>query len=726
MAPRRQTSVSELIDLDCPFTMRTYLTNAPTTADNIPVISFSSSSSTNRTPVLRPGMRSAKKSGTAIPFPKGSREESLFLDALVYCRPFTGIDADSPGNWARVVEYLQDQDRTDRPSAPLFANISFTICRLAWERLYEENGRLSSRVFLSNDATISAKERYKRIRWLVQLRQDDARVKAVLLQQQHRQEQQRQQLLRQEQSPLMVVIDNPDLPKSWTRRTRSGNSVEVMELRPATASQSQTSTAASALNGSSKFVETNPKEPLRPQENITSPATADKPSSSPSTTNVPPMRSAKTTRSTSIFYPVDPSDARLLMDALASCRPFHDLEAGWVRLVEYIQEQEKTAGSTTLPHGSVTLAECRLAWEQLYQAQVKLGPRGFAIAETAASIRERSGLMHWLVQLKQDRRAACAQQQQQQQQHQQLGHENNKLLVEEDDPVSSTNLDKISSSLGNGALPSNCFSLESLDATMKAYMDPKGSKLEEVTKERDERAEVATFLRKQLQQMATQQQAFAAERRSWEVKLAEERNSWEEILVAERRKSAEQKKLADKQQQAFDAERKIRDEKLAAERSNWVQVTEGAEVAKQMWVEYKDKADMANRKHSQDLETEKRKRMAEKELMRATIRNLQLELNKAKRAAAAPPPPPPERTTAAQQCDHVQQLKDSQALVDQYQRQTHTLKQDNEDLSQKVKELEQLSKEYLGIIKMQASTMNATVHTRANKRRRTDSMSPQL
>ncbi|KAG0294511.1 hypothetical protein BGZ97_005072 [Linnemannia gamsii] len=96
-------------------------------------------------------------------------------------------------------------------------------------------------------------------------------------------------------------------------------------------------------------------------------------------------------------------------------------------------------------------------------------------------------------------------------------------------------------SLGKG------HSLESIDATLQVFKDPKGGTLEEIRNERDERADVASFLRKQLQRMMDQQREFATEKRIW----------------------AEEKQEAEKRHQELGAEREALEEKLAmVERTN--------------------------------------------------------------------------------------------------------------------------------------------------------------
>lgn len=80
---------------------------------------------------------------TRFDFRKESIQELIFLRGLALHLPFvyphphgSGTDA-----WDKLVDYLHEADRIERPTTPFFTNVNVRSCRVAWERLYNEQKR---------------------------------------------------------------------------------------------------------------------------------------------------------------------------------------------------------------------------------------------------------------------------------------------------------------------------------------------------------------------------------------------------------------------------------------------------------------------------------------------------------------------------------------------------------------------------------------------------------
>ncbi|KAG0061145.1 hypothetical protein BGZ92_006548, partial [Podila epicladia] len=82
--------------------------------------------------------RKSRTPSTRFDFRKDSIQELILLRALSVHRPFMAAHGSGAEAWAKVVEYLHETDRVERPAAPYFTNVKVRTCKLAWDRLSDE------------------------------------------------------------------------------------------------------------------------------------------------------------------------------------------------------------------------------------------------------------------------------------------------------------------------------------------------------------------------------------------------------------------------------------------------------------------------------------------------------------------------------------------------------------------------------------------------------------
>ncbi|KAF8947130.1 hypothetical protein BGZ47_010148, partial [Haplosporangium gracile] len=75
---------------------------------------------------------------TRFDFRKESIQELILLRALALHRPFVAPHGSGTDAWNKLVDYLHETDRVERPTSPFFINVKIRPCKLAWERLYNE------------------------------------------------------------------------------------------------------------------------------------------------------------------------------------------------------------------------------------------------------------------------------------------------------------------------------------------------------------------------------------------------------------------------------------------------------------------------------------------------------------------------------------------------------------------------------------------------------------
>ncbi|KAG0347678.1 hypothetical protein BGZ54_004849 [Gamsiella multidivaricata] len=78
------------------------------------------------------------KAPSRFDFRKESVPELILLRALSLHRPFIAPHGSVVETWGKVVDYLHESDRVERPTKPFFTNVKPRTCKLTWERLAEE------------------------------------------------------------------------------------------------------------------------------------------------------------------------------------------------------------------------------------------------------------------------------------------------------------------------------------------------------------------------------------------------------------------------------------------------------------------------------------------------------------------------------------------------------------------------------------------------------------
>lgn len=85
-----------------------------------------------------PHAQKKKTPSTRFDFRKESVQELILLRALSVHQPFVAAHGTGAESWGKVVEYLHETDRAERPTKPFFTNVKIRTCKLTWERIAEE------------------------------------------------------------------------------------------------------------------------------------------------------------------------------------------------------------------------------------------------------------------------------------------------------------------------------------------------------------------------------------------------------------------------------------------------------------------------------------------------------------------------------------------------------------------------------------------------------------
>ncbi|KAF9142485.1 hypothetical protein BG015_000831, partial [Linnemannia schmuckeri] len=75
---------------------------------------------------------------TRFDFRKESIQELILLRGLALHRPFVAPHGSGTDAWNKLVDYLHETDRVERPTSPFFTNVKIRSCKLAWDRLFNE------------------------------------------------------------------------------------------------------------------------------------------------------------------------------------------------------------------------------------------------------------------------------------------------------------------------------------------------------------------------------------------------------------------------------------------------------------------------------------------------------------------------------------------------------------------------------------------------------------
>ena len=111
--------------------------DAPHRADGpptVPALAVAQSSSSSAAPVDAPPLATLfAVPATRFDIRKESIQELILLRALALHRPFVAPHGSGTEAWNKLVDYLHETDRADRPTSPYFTNVKVRSCKLAWD-----------------------------------------------------------------------------------------------------------------------------------------------------------------------------------------------------------------------------------------------------------------------------------------------------------------------------------------------------------------------------------------------------------------------------------------------------------------------------------------------------------------------------------------------------------------------------------------------------------------
>ncbi|KAG9069644.1 hypothetical protein KI688_008966 [Linnemannia hyalina] len=120
-------------------------------------------------------------------FRKESIQELILLRGLALHRPFVAPHGSGTDAWNKLVDYLHETDRTERPTTPFYTNVKPRSCKLAWERLFNEQKAYEATMLAATGIAPQETERRRLMKELNALKTAGAEAVADARQEKHRQ-----------------------------------------------------------------------------------------------------------------------------------------------------------------------------------------------------------------------------------------------------------------------------------------------------------------------------------------------------------------------------------------------------------------------------------------------------------------------------------------------------------------------------------------------------------
>lgn len=176
-----------------------------------PAVAQSSSSAAVPAPFAAPFAVPA----TRFDFRKESIQELILLRALALHRPFVAPHGSGTDAWNKLVDYLHETDRAERPTSPFFTNVKIRSCKLAWDRLFNEQKAYEASLLTATGIAPEETERRRLMKELNAIKTVGAEAVADARQERNRQ----QETLAEDRRLGQVLLDSAE---SLSVRTRNG------------------------------------------------------------------------------------------------------------------------------------------------------------------------------------------------------------------------------------------------------------------------------------------------------------------------------------------------------------------------------------------------------------------------------------------------------------------------------------------------------------------------
>ncbi|KAG0297744.1 hypothetical protein BGZ97_004238, partial [Linnemannia gamsii] len=182
-----------------------------------PAPSVAQSSSSAAPPVDAPPPAAAPfvVPATRFDFRKESIQELILLRALALHRPFVAPHGSRTDAWNKLVEYLHETDRAERPTSPFFTNVKIRSCKLAWDRLFNEQKAYEASLLAATGIAPEETERRRLMKELNAIKTAGAEAVADARQERNRQ----QESLAEDRRLGQLLLDSAE---SLSVRTRNG------------------------------------------------------------------------------------------------------------------------------------------------------------------------------------------------------------------------------------------------------------------------------------------------------------------------------------------------------------------------------------------------------------------------------------------------------------------------------------------------------------------------
>ncbi|KAF9332617.1 hypothetical protein BGZ91_011635, partial [Linnemannia elongata] len=152
---------------------------------------------------------------TRFDFRKESIQELILLRALALHRPFVAPHGSGTDAWNKLVDYLHETGRAERPTSPFFTNVKIRSCKLAWDRLFNEQKAYEASLLTATGIAPEETERRRLMKELNAIKTAGAEAVADARQERNRQ----QETLAEDRRLGQVLLDSAE---SLSVRTRNG------------------------------------------------------------------------------------------------------------------------------------------------------------------------------------------------------------------------------------------------------------------------------------------------------------------------------------------------------------------------------------------------------------------------------------------------------------------------------------------------------------------------
>ncbi|KAK3806877.1 MAG: hypothetical protein JOS17DRAFT_780994 [Linnemannia elongata] len=149
-----------------------------------------------------------------------SIQELILLRALALHRPFVAPHGSGTDAWNKLVDYLHETDRAERPTSPFFTNVKIRSCKLAWDRLFNEQKAYEASLLTATGIAPEETERRRLMKELNAIKTAGAEAVTDARQERNRQ----QETLAEDRRLGQVLLDSAE---SLSVRTRNGGGSDL-------------------------------------------------------------------------------------------------------------------------------------------------------------------------------------------------------------------------------------------------------------------------------------------------------------------------------------------------------------------------------------------------------------------------------------------------------------------------------------------------------------------